>query len=73
MLGRPIVIPGDPGVGARGAVIVAADALGEPVDRDLWAESARVVECRPENIGFYEQGYADYQASLDAARGLWRL
>ncbi|KFU80885.1 erythritol kinase [Amycolatopsis lurida] len=73
VLGRPIVIPGDPGVGARGAVIVAADALGEPVDRELWADSARVVEVRPGNVEFYEQGYADYQASLAAARGLWRL
>ncbi|MFD9958027.1 FGGY family carbohydrate kinase [Amycolatopsis sp. NPDC058986] len=73
VLGRPIVIPGDPGVGARGAVLTAADALGQPYDRDRWADNARTVEFRPGNVEIYERGYADYQASLAAARGLWRL
>ncbi|WP_020669793.1 FGGY-family carbohydrate kinase [Amycolatopsis nigrescens] len=73
VLGRPIVIPGDPGVGARGAVIVAAESLGVPVDVELWAANSRTVEYRPGDAEFYQQGYADYQASLSAARGLWRL
>ncbi|WP_134661961.1 MULTISPECIES: FGGY-family carbohydrate kinase [unclassified Amycolatopsis] len=73
VLGRPVVIPSDPGVGARGAVLTAADALGTPYDRDRWAANARTVEARPENVADYERGYADYQASLSAARGLWRL
>jgi erythritol kinase len=73
VLGRPIVIPSDPGVGARGAVLVAAEALNQPYDRDLWASSSRTVSFVPENVEFYQRGYADYQASLTAARGLWRL
>ncbi|WP_329068479.1 FGGY-family carbohydrate kinase [Amycolatopsis sp. NBC_01480] len=73
VLGRPIVIPSDPGVGARGAVLTAAAALGTPFDRERWAANSRVVEFRPENVAAYERGYADYQASLSAARGLWRL
>ncbi|GAA1941761.1 FGGY-family carbohydrate kinase [Amycolatopsis minnesotensis] len=74
VLGTPIVIPSDPGVGARGAVLVAAEALGAPFDAAEWASHARTVEVVPENAEFYRrQGYADYQASLAAARGLWRL
>ncbi|WP_216213912.1 FGGY-family carbohydrate kinase [Amycolatopsis aidingensis] len=73
VLGRPIIVPGDPGVGARGAVLVAAEALGQPFDVDLWVENSRTVEIRPENVEFYQQGYADYQTSLSAARGLWSL
>ncbi|MDQ0378791.1 FGGY-family carbohydrate kinase [Amycolatopsis thermophila] len=73
VLGRPIVIPSDPGVGARGAVLVAAEALNQPYDADLWASSSRTVTPVSENVEFYQRGYADYQASLTAARGLWRL
>lgn len=73
VLGRPIVIPSDPGVGARGAVLVAAESLGEPFDVEVWASNSRTVEFIPENVEFYQRGYADYQASLAAARGLWRL
>ncbi|GLY66417.1 FGGY-family carbohydrate kinase [Amycolatopsis taiwanensis] len=73
VLGRPIVIPSDPGVGARGAVLVAAESLGEPFDVEVWASNSRTVEFVPENVEFYQGGYADYQASLAAARGLWRL
>jgi erythritol kinase len=73
VLGRSIVIPGDPGVGARGAVLTAGESLGEPFDVELWASNSRTVEFVPENVEFYQQGYADYQAALGAARGLWRL
>ena len=73
VLGRPIVLPGDPGVGARGAVLVAAQALGEPYDADVWAANATTVEFEPANTKAYDQGYAEYQASLAAARGLWSL
>jgi erythritol kinase len=73
VLGRPILIPGDPGVGARGAVLTAAEALGEPFDRDLWASTSRTVEFHPEHRTVHDQGFADYQDHLSAARGLWRL
>jgi erythritol kinase len=68
VLGRPIVIPADPGVGARGAVLVAGEALGEPFDAALWAANSRTVEVRPENVDVYQRGYDDYQAALAAAR-----
>ncbi|MBB3050970.1 erythritol kinase [Prauserella isguenensis] len=73
VLGRPIVIPSDPGVGARGAVLVAAEALGEPYDAERWAASSRTVAFEPSAAEFYRDGYADYQASLASARQLWRL
>ncbi|WP_116044218.1 FGGY-family carbohydrate kinase [Amycolatopsis palatopharyngis] len=73
VLGRPIVIPGDPGVGARGAVLVAGEALGEPFDAELWAANSRTVEARPENTAVYQRGYDEYQAALAAAREQWRL
>jgi erythritol kinase len=71
VLGRPIVIPDDPGVGARGAVLVAAEALGVEADPDAWCAKARTVEHQPENAQVYQEGYAEYLASLGAARGLW--
>ncbi|WP_200834275.1 FGGY-family carbohydrate kinase [Amycolatopsis alkalitolerans] len=73
VLGHSIVIPSDPGVGARGAVLVAAESLGTPFDVEAWASNSRTVEFVPENVDLYQPGYADYQASLSAARGLWRL
>jgi erythritol kinase len=73
VLGRPIVIPADPGVGARGAALVAGEALGEPFDAALWAANSRTVEVRPENVDVYQRGYDDYQAALAAARTQWRL
>ncbi|GAA1192950.1 FGGY-family carbohydrate kinase [Prauserella alba] len=73
VLGRPIVIPSDPGVGARGAVLVAAEALGEPFDAERWAASSRTVQFEPSAAEFYRSGYADYQAALASARQLWRL
>lgn len=71
VLGRPIVLPGDPGVGARGAVLVAAEALGDPFDAQAWASNSRTVEFRPGVAEDYERGYADYQDSLTSARELW--
>jgi erythritol kinase len=71
VLGRDIVIPGDPGVGARGAVITAAEALGEPVDVDAWAGNSRTVTFQPECSDAYEAGYVEYHRHLEAARPLW--
>ncbi|WP_199431640.1 FGGY-family carbohydrate kinase [Qaidamihabitans albus] len=73
VLGRPIVIPSDPGVGARGAVLVAAEALGAPFDAELWASNSRTVRFEPEAAEFYDRGYAEYQTSLASARELWSL
>jgi erythritol kinase len=73
VLGRSIVIPSDPDVGARGAVLVAARSLGDPFDAELWASNCRTVQFVPERTGLYQRGYDDYLASLGAAQGLWRL
>ncbi|RZQ60569.1 FGGY-family carbohydrate kinase [Amycolatopsis suaedae] len=73
VLGTGIVIPGDPGVGARGAVFTAGAALGEPFDAEVWARGAHTVAVRPDNAETYERGYRDYLAALDGARPLWRI
>ncbi|GAA1118390.1 FGGY-family carbohydrate kinase [Nocardiopsis composta] len=71
VLGRPVTVPADPGVGARGAVITAARALGRPVDEERWAAGARTVPPRPENTGFYQRVYTGYRSCLAAARRDW--
>ncbi len=71
VLGKDIVVPGDPGVGARGAVLVAAEALSEPFDADLWAANSHTVHVQPQIAEVYEQGYADYLDSLASARQQW--
>ncbi|OQO92500.1 carbohydrate kinase [Saccharomonospora piscinae] len=71
VLGRPVVIPGDPGVGARGAVLTAAEALSEPFDVDVWASHSRTVDYRPRIAEVYERGYAEYRDSLTSARDQW--
>lgn len=71
VLGRDVVIPADPGVGARGAVLVAARALSDPFDEDVWAANARTVTVQPHIADVYERGYAHYLDSLDAARQRW--
>ena len=71
VLGRDVVIPADPGVGARGAVLVAARALYDPFDEDAWAANARTVTVQPHIADVYERGYAHYLDSLDAARQRW--
>lgn len=73
VLGTPIVIPSDPGVGARGAVLVAAEALGRPFDAERWAANAQTVECDPAAAERYRRGYAEYRETLSSARELWRL
>lgn len=73
VLGHPIVIPSDPGVGARGAVLTAAESLGRPFDVEVWASNSRTVRVRPENADVYQQGYGEYLESLGSARALWRL
>lgn len=71
VLGRPIVLPDEAGVGARGAALVASDALGDPLDVEAWAGRARTVECRPHVAEIYERGYAEYLDTLAAARERW--
>lgn len=73
VLGRSIVLPGDPGVGTRGAALAGASAVGHPVDITEWTKPAAVVEPDPENARYYEAGYNEYQSQLTAARRMWSL
>ncbi|WP_433872363.1 FGGY family carbohydrate kinase [Saccharopolyspora sp. CA-218241] len=72
VLGRPLHVPHEEGVGARGAAMTAWDSLGEPVDRQRWAQARRVVQPHPSAVEFYERGYREYLDSIDRARPLWR-
>lgn len=72
VLGQPLHVPHEEGVGARGAAMTAWDSLGEPVDREQWAAARRTVHPRPEAVEFYERGYREYLAAIDRARPLWQ-
>jgi erythritol kinase (D-erythritol 1-phosphate-forming) len=72
VLGRPVHVPHEEGVGARGAAMTAWDSLGEPVDREQWAAARRTVRPHPRAVEFYEQGYRDYLSAIDLARPVWR-
>ncbi|GAA0518434.1 FGGY-family carbohydrate kinase [Saccharopolyspora thermophila] len=71
VLGRPLYVPHEVGVGARGAAMTAWDSLGEPVDREQWAAARRTVVPHPDAVEFYERGYRAYLASIDRARPHW--
>ncbi len=72
VLDRPLEIPAEPEVGARGAVLVAWAALGEPVDEKLWRAGARTVAPRPELRERYDEAYARYRRTVTTVRPLWR-
>ena len=48
-----------------------AGVVNQPFDTDLGASSSRTVTPVSENVECHQGGYADYQVSLTAARGLW--
>src|SRR5690606_35554282 len=57
VLGRPVHVPLEEGVGARGAAMAAWAALGDPVDHERWAAERRTVHPEPRAAEFYERGY----------------
>ena len=71
VLGRPLNVPHEEGVGARGAAMTAWDALGEPVDREQWAADRHVVHPDPGAVEFYDRGYHDYLTAIERARPHW--
>ena len=71
VLDRPLVVPDDPGVGTRGAAVVAARALGDDLDPADWAAPSRTVEPSPHAREWYAEGYERYRTHVDAARDLW--
>ena len=67
VLGRPLrVVEGE--VGARGAVLAAAERYGIALDTDAWTRPTAVVEPDAGRAAYYAKGYADHLARLAAAR-----
>ncbi|MBO8186285.1 FGGY-family carbohydrate kinase [Streptomyces spirodelae] len=71
ILGRPVRVPAETEVGAKGAAVVARAALGDPVDEERWHAGYRLVEPDEAERAGYEQGYADYRERVAAARDRW--
>ncbi|MEU1801273.1 FGGY-family carbohydrate kinase [Streptomyces sp. NPDC019937] len=72
VIGRPVALPDEPEVGARGAVAVARRSLGDPGDASRRRAASRTVEPRSGLRGAYEDGYADYRDRLARALDEWR-
>src|SRR5690606_2694076 len=72
VLGRPVHVPLEEGVGARGAAMAAWAALGDPVDHERWAAERRPVHPEPRAAEFYERGYRAYLDTIENARPLWQ-
>ncbi|GAA4998242.1 FGGY-family carbohydrate kinase [Streptomyces siamensis] len=67
VLGRPLrVIEGE--VGARGAVLAAAERHGVALDADAWTRPARVVRPDAGRAAHYAKAYEDHLAHLHGAR-----
>ena len=71
VLGREVFLAREGEVGARGAVLAAAAAIGSPLDARVWTEPTTLVRPDPEQVERYETGYRRFQQHLQAARRLW--
>ena len=71
VLGRPLFIPNDAAVGARGAAMVAWAGLKKPVDEELWRSQRRRIDPDPARVAFYNIAYAEYRRHLTDARSSW--
>jgi erythritol kinase (D-erythritol 1-phosphate-forming) len=71
VLQKPLRIARRPEVGARGAAIAALIASERDFDYAKWTRPDGYVEPREEMAGLYEEGFAYYLDSVEAARGLW--
>lgn len=71
VLGRPLFLARAGEVGARGAVLAAAAAIGRPLDAEVWTGGQEVVEPLPADVESYQVGYARFGDILAAARPLW--
>ncbi|MFF4499896.1 FGGY family carbohydrate kinase [Streptomyces sp. NPDC001401] len=68
VLGRPLrVVEGE--VGARGAVLAAAERYGVALDAVAWTEPTAVVEPDAARAAYYAKAYEDHLARLAQARG----
>jgi xylulokinase/erythritol kinase len=67
VLGRPLrVVEGE--VGARGAVLAAAERYGVALDAEAWTRPTAVVEPDAERAAYYARAYEDHLARLTEAR-----
>ncbi|MFG2805508.1 FGGY family carbohydrate kinase [Streptomyces sp. DT199] len=67
VLGRPLrIVEGE--VGARGAVLAAAERYGVGLDARAWTKPTAVVEPDPDRAAFYTSGYAEHLDRLAQAR-----
>jgi erythritol kinase len=71
VLGRPVLIPREPMVGARGAAAVAWQAMGDAVDLDAWSEDRRLVEPTDDGAALHDRGYQRYLEDVGRARSAW--
>ncbi|WP_328747522.1 carbohydrate kinase [Streptomyces sp. NBC_00285] len=68
VLGRPLrVVEGE--VGARGAVLAAAERYGVPLDAAAWTEPTAIVEPDAGRASYYAKGYEEHLVRLREARG----
>ncbi|MEV5429202.1 FGGY-family carbohydrate kinase [Streptomyces sp. NPDC052701] len=67
VLGRPLRVAGGE-VGARGAVLAAAERYGVALDARAWTRPTAVVEPDPDRAAFYAKGYEEHLARLAQAR-----
>ncbi|GAA2500107.1 FGGY-family carbohydrate kinase [Streptomyces longisporus] len=68
VLGRPLrVVEGE--VGARGAVLAAAERYGVALDATAWTEPTAVVEPDAARAAYYAKAYEDHLDRLAQARG----
>ncbi|KKD06585.1 FGGY-family carbohydrate kinase [Streptomyces sp. WM6386] len=67
VLGRPLrVVEGE--VGARGAVLAAAERYGIPLDAETWTRPTAVVEPDGRRASYYAKGYAEHLNRLAEVR-----
>ncbi len=71
VLNRPLLLARAGEVGARGAVIAAAETLGVDIDVDAWTAPQASIMPIAADIDAYEKGYQRYLAQQKAARELW--
>ncbi|MFD8044464.1 FGGY family carbohydrate kinase [Streptomyces chartreusis] len=68
VLGRPLrVVEGE--VGARGAVLAAAERYGEALDAGAWTRPTTVVEPDAARAAYYAREYEEHLTRLSEARG----
>ncbi|MFF4058441.1 FGGY family carbohydrate kinase [Streptomyces sp. NPDC001668] len=68
VLGRPLrVVEGE--VGARGAVLAAAERYGVSLDAGIWTEPTAIVEPEAGRASYYAKGYEEHLGRVEEARG----